>query len=298
MRDQMRTTLTKITGHSPTDVAIVCCDSQRHWTVYIGLGSALTPPDPHNPPPVGTDHLPPDILDLDSRFGQALETAMQCGDSSEDDSLGYALGNDPHVHALELQMRRYAVDHGLLLRRVLANSSAARQRRMAAHLLGYALRSSAQIDALDDATRDSDAEVRNNATRALYVLARSSPTVAAAIPPASFIAMLNSGIWGDRNKSSLLLASLTESRNPRLLHAIRVAALPSLIEMAHWHEPGHAYAPLVILGRIGRIEEETLNGMINSGQAEQIIKAALTNKPSLQACGRPTRQRLPAADRR
>jgi hypothetical protein len=64
------------------------------------------------------------------------------------------------------------------------------------------------------------------------------------------------------------------SRSPQLLEAIRVAALPSLVEMARWHVSGHAYAPLLIIGRFASIEEKTLNDVINSGQAEKIIAAA------------------------
>lgn len=126
----------------------------------------------------------------------------------KDDSAGYTLTKDLAMHDLQLKMRHYAVEHGLLLRRVVERSPIAEQRSVAAQFLGYALRSPEQMQSLDHATRDEDPDVRNNATRALWVLSRSSPAVAASIPP-SFTAMLNSGTWADRNKSSLLLASLT-----------------------------------------------------------------------------------------
>jgi hypothetical protein len=45
---------------------------------------------------------------------------------------------------------------------------------------------------------------------------------------------LNPIEWTDRNKSSLALEMLTESRDPALIADLRARALPSLIEMARW----------------------------------------------------------------
>ncbi len=56
------------------------------------------------------------------------------------------------------------------------------------------------------AARDSDEEVRNNATRALSVLVRSNAELGRDIQPDAFIGMLNSGSWTDRNKSASLMS--------------------------------------------------------------------------------------------
>ena len=124
---------------------------------------------------------------------------------------------------------------------------------------------------------DANDGVRNNATRALGVLAESSPKVAARIPATPFIEMINSGSWTDRNKGSWVLESLTNNRDPKLLAQLRAEALPSLIEMARWHSNGHAYTARILLGRIAGIEEGRLTKLASAGNLEEIIKALPPN---------------------
>src|SRR4030095_12707937 len=134
-----------------------------------------------------------------------LMADVQKGAAAEDQSKGYALSAAPEVRAAQLEMRKYAVDRGAFLRHVLATAADDQQRIVAAHLLGYTRQSRAQILALVAAHRDSNDTVRNNATRALLVLADSSPKIAAGIPLAEFVEQLLSGTWTDVNKSSGLL---------------------------------------------------------------------------------------------
>jgi hypothetical protein len=145
---------------------------------------------------------------------------------------------------------------------VLASSSDARHRAIAAQMLGYGRQSNDQIDALVGASLDADDNVRNDAVRALWVLAGAKPP---------FIRLLRSAAWSDHNKASLLLEALTESRDPSVLAALRAEALDSLIEMARWRNIGHALAALSILGRIAGIDESTLNNMLATDQADAII---------------------------
>ena len=120
---------------------------------------------------------------------------------------------------------------------------------------------------------DSDEIVRNNAIRALGVLAQSNPRVAAGIPPEHFIAMLSSGSWTDRNKAGFLLAELSKGREPKLLSQLRSRALKSLIEMARWRSSGHAGFARILLGRIAGIAETRLQRLVDAGQVDQIIEA-------------------------
>ena len=83
--------------------------------------------------------------------------------------------------------------------------------------LGYARQSPRQVLALMRAARDPDEGVRNNATRAIAVLARANHRLASQISPDTFIEMLNSGIWTDRNKGAMVLMSLTAKRDPAVL---------------------------------------------------------------------------------
>jgi hypothetical protein len=156
---------------------------------------------------------------------------------------------------------------------VLRSSADAQQRIVAAHLLGYATKSDEQLVALVRASHDPDDTVRNNAIRALGVLASSDPKEAARIPAAGFIAMLNSGSWTDRNKAGFLLDVLSEGRDPKLLGRLRAEALDSLIEMARWRVAGHANFARILLGRVAGIEENHLQQLVAAGQVDAIIKA-------------------------
>ena len=73
--------------------------------------------------------------------------------------------------------------------------------------------------------------------------------------------------------------SLTKSRDPRVLAELRSQDLDSLIEMAKWHDAGHAATFRILLGRIGGIDEEHLQKMAGDGnQVDAIISAAQNAK--------------------
>jgi len=139
--------------------------------------------------------------------------------------------------------------------------------------VGYISQSLRQINALVHASRDTDDLVRDNATRALWVLAKSNAKLASDIPPDTFIEMLNSGTWTDRNKGILLVEQLTASRDANLLAKIRSAALDSLIEMASWRYTGHAISARMVLGRVAGIPEERLIDLAMDGPVTAIIEA-------------------------
>jgi HEAT repeat protein len=156
---------------------------------------------------------------------------------------------------------------------VLESSSNAEQRAIAAQFMGYVHSSAAQINALVRASHDPEEDVRNNATRALWVLAASSPKRAERIPADGFIEMLYSRSWTDRNKSSLLLEVLTRSRDPKLLAQLRSRALDPLLEMLRWRSNGHAAAARLILGRCAGIDEARLEKLVEAGDTTPILEA-------------------------
>jgi hypothetical protein len=51
-------------------------------------------------------------------------------------------------------------------------------------------------------------------------------------------------------------------------------ALPALVEMARWKNPDHAFAALLILGRMAGQSDEVTVRAANSGQGESIILGA------------------------
>jgi hypothetical protein len=266
--------IAKATGKKPTEVAQICCDPKGRLLIYIGLHGETFKPFALNRAPTGTEHLPPEIVELSSHADDALDAAILKGENGEDDSQGFTLAKNPAARALQMQERTWALAHGPELLQVLRNSADADQREIASDLLGYAQQSQGQITALVRASRDPDSDVRNSATRALGVLVESNAKLAAKIEPDTFIAMLASGIWTDRNKAIWLLAPMTAGRNPQLLAKIRAHAFGQLVEMARWTDPGHALGARLVLGRLARIPEDKLEAMLQNGPPDSIIEAA------------------------
>lgn len=261
------------TGKPPTDVARLCCDENGNSVVYIGVAGTSSVALHYKPAPTGPERLPAAALKLNQETEEALNKAALAGRTQQDNSQGYALSADPEVHAKELQIREFALANEALLHTVLLSSSDAEHRAIAAEFLGYVNVSARQIADLTEAARDPDEGVRNNAVRALGVIASSSRQRARMILPNPFIALLKSDKWVDRNKGGWLLVNLTESRDPKLLKQLRKEAMDALVEMARWHFAGHASFARRLLGRIAGIEEAMLDTMID-GQAEAIIAAA------------------------
>ena len=283
---EIREAVKRVTGREPTDVATFCCNERGQLTTYIGLRPNPVSKAPYNPAPRGAARLPPAALKLYRDANQSWINAMNKGVTGEDDSQGFALSLDPETRTKQLAVHAYVARHSTIVRRVLASASDVEHRQMAAEMLGYDNRSREQIRALVRAGRDPDEGVRNNAIRALAVLARSKSEASTTIPAECFIDLLNSPLWTDRNKSAALLSVVTAQRDARLLACLHEQALSSLIEMARWTSAGHAHDARLILGRIGGIEEKTLIATIARDEVEPIINAITTqqSKGSCQRC--------------
>ena len=95
-----------------------------------------------------------------------------------------------------------------------------------------------------------------------------------------FIAMLNSIEWTDRNKASLALLELTGKRDPAILAMLRAEAFLSLVEMARWKSPGHAYSGFVLLGRVGGLAEDEIQAAWDGGYRETLIRKVMEKAKS------------------
>jgi hypothetical protein len=145
-------------------------------------------------------------------------------------------------------------------------------------VLGYAADKRDVVSDLAYGMGDPDEEVRNNSTRALWLialLAQRSPELGIEVPFQPFVDLLNSIVWADRNKASLALSDLTDKRDPAILSAIREHALPALVDMARWKAMAHAQPALFLLGRIGGVSEEEIQADCNRGDRKALISAAL-----------------------
>jgi hypothetical protein len=81
-------------------------------------------------------------------------------------------------------------------------------------------------------------------------------------------------VFTDRNNACIALVTLTESRQPEILEAIRQGALLSLVEMARWKHLPHALPAYILLGRTAGIRENELQTAWSKGQRDQIIARA------------------------
>jgi HEAT repeats len=195
VKARVRDAVVRASGSEPTDVATVCCTSDGGILLFIGLPGESYKPFAYDPAPTGHARVSTELEQLDEQLGEALAAAVQKGGDAarQDDSKGYALVKHPEARSLQLTLRRYALTHEPELLRVLTSSSDPSQRAIASQALGYARQSRRQLDALMRAARDPDEGVRNNVTRAMWVLARANNTIARQIQPDVFIEMLNSG---------------------------------------------------------------------------------------------------------
>ena len=271
LKQQVNQRVRQVIGRDPTDVSFVCCDDRQAWLVYIGLPGESYQSLAWNAVPTGDVRLPSAAVALQKAVDDALMKAIMAGQAAEDDSEGYALSKEPNARKAQLAMRDYALQNEAPILRALTSSSDGEQRAGAAMMLGYGRQSAEQIDALVRASLDPHEGVRNNAVRALGVMARGKPSLALQIPPEPFMRLLRSGIWLDHNKGALLLDALTVRRDPPVLAQLRTSALDSLLEMGRWRNVGHAGPALSILGRISGVDEDRLNTLISDRKVEAIL---------------------------
>jgi hypothetical protein len=252
-----------------------CCDEKYGKTIlYVGIREKNSPKLIFRKAPNGSIRLPAGIISLDEEFTKALIAAVIKGEASEDDSQGHSLINNAEARAVQLKFTDVARAQLPVLRSVLRRSSSAEHRALAVEVIAYSKDKAAIVGDLVYAMGDPSEKVRNNATRALAVLARYSqknPGKRLSIPYGPFIDLLNSVSWTDRNKSSMALFSLTESRNPALLSLLEKRTYWALREMARWQSDGHALAPFIVLGRIFGLADRDLFEAMRDGSSKDPV---------------------------
>ena len=280
--------LATIPGVVRARITGVCCDAGKA-IVFVGIEEAGSSLPRFRPEPTGAVRLPDDIVQAGAAFMEAAKAAVLRGDAEEDQSSGHSLMRDSAARAIQERFIGFARRDGARLREVLRNSGDSTHRALAAEVLAYGSDKADAIRELTDAVLDPSSEVRNNAVRALALLAiygKAHPELQLNVSPAPFIDMLSSPVWTDRNKSSLALMQITESRDSTLLAELRSRALPALAEMARWKSEAHAIPSLFILGRIGGLADDAINAAIARGNRQSIIDAAMKATP--QRASQPT----------
>jgi hypothetical protein len=262
-------------GVAEARIEMVCCEAGK-LILYVGIDEKGASAAHWSAEPQGTERLPEETLRTGAAFGDALMLAVEKGDAAEDDTAGHSLSHNPALRSIERRFIAFAADNVPLLRDVLHHSADAAHRALAAQILAYAPDKRAIVDDLVEAAQDPAPDVRNNATRALAVMAGAGFPIPA--PP--FIPRLNSIEWTDRNKASGLLAELTKARDPAVLSRLCEEALPALTEMARWKSAGHACASFFILGRMAGLPEKDIESAWTEGRREEVIAKASRCAPS------------------
>jgi len=253
--------LQAIPGVSGGSFELVCCVEGKN-VLFVGIVEPSSPPPPPTRPrPDEETRLPPEFGQAYAEFLEALLPAVEAGRGGEDRSEGHALSEDPAMRAAQEKFIELSRDHVELLREVLASSRYDEDRAVAAHVIAYVQDKAAVLPDLLHAASDADSTVRNNAIRAIGVLAyyaENKPDILQRIDPEPFIAMLSSPEWSDRNKAIGVLLGLTKQRDPRWAERFRGDAVSSLAEMARWQSPSHAYDAFDLLGRMVGLSDEEI----------------------------------------
>ena len=272
----LRERLLAVPGVRDASVHAVCCEAGR-TIVYVGVRENEVQFLEFNAAPTGTARLPDNIVAAGDQFLNALFEGVRRGENAEDDSQGHSVPMYAPARAIQQTLIDYAAAHVAELRHVLQNAGNPHQRALAAQLIAYTKDKAAVVPDLVAATRDADAAVRNNAIRALAVMAvyeQKHPDSGLRIPYSPFVDLMNSLEWSDRNKAAFALTALTVTRDAELLRLVRERALDSLVEMARWHALGHAAAAGMILGRIAGMPDNEIFTLFQKDR-DAVINAAI-----------------------
>lgn len=260
--------LKALPGVKGATVEIVCCDDKTGKSIaYLGIAESTDQLPVYREAPVKNYSLPDEMLHHYQLYFDRMEAAIRLGNSGQDQVDGYALMQDSATRIVQLKFVDYAQRYAGTLKEAIHSSNNAEHRAIATMIIAYGANKEQLVPELLYATQDSDETVRNNATRALWVLAdylAEHPEIKVTIPATPFIRMMHSVSWTDRNKASLVLLALTQQRNKSLLDTLKKECLPALTEMARWQSQGHAFSTYLILGRIAGIPDQDVFQAFNS----------------------------------
>lgn len=233
------------------ELSFVCCTPELKTIVFVGV--AETAPRSRLAPPTGSARLPDEMIRAYQQFMSIVIELVKSGrKAASDHSQGHYLDPHPPLREIQESFVAFARDEFGIVKLVLTESTDSSHRAAAAMIAGYLPDKAVAAKALARAARDPDSGVRNNATRALAIIAEyalAHPELKITIDPAPFVDMLNSPTWSDLNKGIWVLDSLSASRDPVLLAALRQQARPALLDICRWKSTGHAEPGCAVLRR-------------------------------------------------
>ena len=226
-------------GIHSVKIAGVCCSEPGVGIVYVGVEEMPTLSVDYHAPPIGDAVLPREILETVDEIDTVLSAMLQSGDAvnmREDQSEGHALSIIPEIRALQERYLDYAEQYRERLLEVLHNSADAEQRAIAANVLGYASDKQAIVPELEHAVLDPSDGVRNDATRALAVIAAYGdrhPELDIEIRPDVYIDMLNSIIFSGWKKFEPLWNLMIQMKKLNLMTPLLEGILSKVTKQKH-----------------------------------------------------------------
>ena len=280
MNGSIENSIRQIPGITNAKTALICCDKNGNYHLFIGVAENDSNMLYYRETPTLRIKLPEKYTNAYAQFSVRLSDAIQKGESEEKWDQGHALIRYLPARKIQEKYMVWADENFADLRKVLRSSAYESERATATQIIAYHFDKSEAVPELIYAVADESDEVRNNAIKALTIIARYAsehPEKKINISYTPFVRLINSIVWSDRNKGLSVLLQLTRSRNPGLLNKLKEASLPALKEMAVWKSEAHAMPAFVILARIAGIPEEKITGFISgtnfANEAMKLAKA-------------------------
>jgi hypothetical protein len=279
-RSRIEEAIDKVPGIVASRAEMVCCNGQQP-ILYIGVEERNEPHIEYYPEPAGSVKLSSDIFSRYEDLLDQIAASLRARNADEDLTNGYSLMADPDSRHIQEGFLTLVAANFSQIHQVLHESADPEQRAAAAYLMQYGPRGVRDAKTISDdlqfALRDPDDNVRRNAMvalRAVMTGARLHNDQEIHIQPTWFVELMNSAVWSDRHNASLALVTLTDKRDPETLQLIRERALPSVLEMARWHDLDHALPPFILAGRISGLTEEEIKAAWVSDHREDILRQA------------------------
>jgi hypothetical protein len=285
-KGELEEKLEKISGVVASRVEAACCLNGK-TILYVGIEEKGARHIEFRPEPAGDITLPSEITDTYTNFLDAVDQSIRMSQQGENLSAGYSMMQNPGARAAQERFVELAAKYLPALHEAVRAARDPEQRAMAVYILQYGPRgprtSQQLINDVQYALQDVDDNVRANAIRALsamYVGAKVHPDQGIRIQPTWFVELLNSVVWSDRRNAAAALDDMTDDRDGGTLALIRDRALPSLIEMARWHDLAHALPAFILVGRLADLPEKQIQDDWVKSDHETVIKLALKKKRS------------------
>lgn len=283
-REDAEERVDKLSGILASRVEAACC-LNHNAILYVGVEERDAPHMEFNPAPTGEVKLPDSLFESYRSLLDSVEASMRGHNADEDLTNGYSLMADPESRALQKSFLPAVEENLAAIDKVIRESADPEQRAAAAYLLQYGPRGAhvvhTSINALQYALRDREDLVRDNAIRSLHAMevgAKLHPEQGIHLEPTWFVELMNSVVWSDRHNASLVLVDLTENRDPDTLQLLRDRALPSVLEMARWHDLQHALPAFILAGRLAGMDEKTIKQAWLGEDRESVLKEALKHQ--------------------